>query len=108
MCDIKDFLASHPHISINSIERELSIPTGTVRISSSRPIPQKYIDPIKQVLYNYGMKDDNTETSQSKTAVHKSDIPTQTYITRNNVIGIMDGLIFRRIMLEDNTVIIVQ
>lgn len=99
MCDIKQFLANHPHISINSIERELGIPSGTVRLTSQRAIPMKYIEPIKKVLYDYGMTNND---------VHKSDITTPTYIVRNNVIGFVDGALFRRVSLKDNTIVIVS
>ena len=98
MCEIKDFLINHPGISVRWLEQQVSIPIGTIRIKGNKPIPEKYIEPLISVLKGYGYKNTDVQTS---------DKPTDTYIVRKNVIGYMDGLIFRRVELKDDTVVAV-
>ena len=96
MCEIKDFLINHPGISVRWIEQQVAVPLGTIRIKSDKPIPEKYINPIKDILKDYGWSNNDVQTSDS---------PTATYIVRNNQVGYMDGFIFRRANLKDNTAI---
>jgi hypothetical protein len=64
--EIKDFLKLRPFINVASIERALNIPTGTIRLTNDRPIPDKYKDQIISLLSIYGW---NTTSSSEPTAI---------------------------------------
>ena len=51
--DIKEFLRTHPFIKVYSIEKELNLPVGTIRVNNPRPIPEKYQQLIIESLQNY-------------------------------------------------------
>jgi hypothetical protein len=51
--DIKEFLRTHPFIKVYSIEKELNLPVGTIRVNNPRPIPEKYQQLIVESLANY-------------------------------------------------------
>lgn len=103
MSEIKAFLIDHPGISVRWLEQQVSVPLGTIRITGVKPIPEKYVQPIIDVLLRYGYMNDDVHTSDQPTASMA-----KTYIIRNNVIGNMDGLLFRRVSLPDNTILIAQ
>jgi hypothetical protein len=102
MCEIKDFLINHPGISIHWVEKQCGIPISTIKLHGDRPIPTKYIQPIKELLASYGWMD---------TDVPELSIPTvptgKRYIVRNNNVGYMDGFLFRRIELPNDTIVVV-
>ncbi|MFH2142772.1 MAG: hypothetical protein ABIJ97_10135 [Bacteroidota bacterium] len=56
---IKEFLKSHPFISVHAIERTMNIPTGTIRITTDRAIPEKYKDKIISLLKDYGWENND-------------------------------------------------
>jgi hypothetical protein len=51
--DIKEFLRDNPLISPGSIESSLGIPHGTIRINSTKPIPEKWQAMIIESLDRY-------------------------------------------------------
>ena len=55
MCEIKDWMMKHPAISVRWMEKELEIPLGTIRVSGTKPIPEKYWERIRSFLEGYGM-----------------------------------------------------
>ena len=62
---IIDYLLSHPLISPRGIESILNIPKGTIRLDKSRPIPEKYQQPIIDLLLNYGFTKSLDKPEQS-------------------------------------------
>lgn len=55
-----DFLKTHELISVNSLEKKLSIPQSTIgqSLSGKRDIPQKHLFEIIHELIQYGLKID--------------------------------------------------
>lgn len=55
---ITDFLRSHPVISVLGVEKELNLPSSTIRspMAGLREIPTKHIFPIIGFLANYGLQ----------------------------------------------------
>jgi hypothetical protein len=51
--EIKDLLRELPFIRPSMIEKELGIPHGTIRLNSTRPIPEKYQAMIIESLDRY-------------------------------------------------------
>ena len=48
--EIKAFLIDHPGISVRWLEQQVSVSLGTIRITGVKPVPEKYIQPIIDVL----------------------------------------------------------
>jgi len=103
MCEIKDFLIEHPGISIHWVEKQCGIPVSTIKLRGDRPIPTKYIEPIKELLSTYGWKNSNVPELGMPTVAKVTE-----YFIRNNAICKMDGGIRRRVELPDDTVVTVQ
>ena len=59
MSAIKEFLKRNPLISVSGLEKQLSIPSGTVRVNSNKRIPKKYVMPIIVALCPYGFTSNN-------------------------------------------------
>ena len=103
MCEIKEFLINHPAISVRWVEQQVSIPIGSLRVRSDKPIPNKYVQPIIDILMYYGWKNTEVQTSDNTTAARVTE-----YIVRKDIVGYMDGFIFRRANLKDDTIVTVQ
>ena len=88
MCDIQEWLRLHPAISIRMMEITLGLPIGTVRVTSNRSIPLKYVEEIKSFLRIYGY-------------ITSSVSERKEYFFRNGVFGYMEGKLFRRVISKD-------
>jgi hypothetical protein len=67
-----------------------------VRVNNTRLIPEKYIGPIIALLQDYGYPKEDVKQSDIATASKA-----KTFTIRKDVIGEMDGFIFRRVSLPD-------
>ena len=85
MQKIVDYLKSKPYISISAVEKLCSIPTGTIRLTGNRTIPEKYKEPLMTLL---GLNDDVQTIVQvieaPKEVVQTSDITTVVCEARDN------------------------
>lgn len=109
MCEVKDFLSSHPGISIHWVEKQCGIPLGTIKLNSTRSIPNKYKEPIKELLSTYGWVD-VPKLGTNELPVPISGFPTQTYFIENNVLKYREeeGLnLLKRANLKDGTKLII-
>jgi hypothetical protein len=83
--ETKDFLRKHPLISPSSIERILEIPVGTIRLSGSRPIPDKYDALIRLLLSDYGwINGDNNDVKEPDINVKILDKPVITNVKESD------------------------
>ena len=111
MNNIKQFLIEHPLLNVRAIEQTLGIPSGTIRIKSDRSIPDKFTSLLSELLSSYGYNNDvQTSVIKDKPIVQTSDTPTNTkdlkeYMIKKNIVGYMDGHIFRQANLPDNTTV---
>lgn len=92
MDPLKEFIRTHPLISANGVEKLLRMPTGTLRINSSRPIPVKRRKLIEIVLKEYGYKISNNQ---------------QRFVVKGGILGTMDGTIFKRADVPDGSIVAV-
>jgi hypothetical protein len=72
---IKQFLITHPLLSPHSIEKLLQIPSGTIRLSTNRPIPEKYLKSITDLLTQYGFKPIDGVSALQEQVVEHIDTP---------------------------------
>lgn len=63
-------------ISVRGMEKELGIPLGTIRVSSDKPIPEKYIESVVRFLGNYGMITD-CKTERKKYFIRNGHLVTK-------------------------------
>jgi hypothetical protein len=108
---IKQFLRDHPLISPNGIEKALNIPTGTIRLNSDRPIPERYISIISDLLGKYGLNHSSQVIQQPIEPSQMASNNMVECIIRNDHIGtITNGAIklFNRVKLLDNTIVYVK
>jgi hypothetical protein len=62
---IIEFINTHPMVSWSGIEKELSLPKGTLR--SGHNMNTKYIVPVEQIITKYGYSQQYREDTQIET-----------------------------------------
>ena len=116
MNEINEFLSKRPLISVNGLEAKLSIPLGTIRVSSNKQIPNKYVDDIISELSQYGYENNKSQTSDKVSQIpdkinQTSDKPVTTqatdYFIKDNSIFYKDKGINRRASFPDNTKVLI-
>ena len=99
--EIKEWLDRHDGISLHWVEIKLGLKAGTLK--KDRPIPGKYVEGVKGILRDYGFFSDEVVVGRDK----KVD-GVRRYIVRKDMLGYMDGLLFKRSGLEDGTVLVLE
>ena len=51
---LQNYIATHPLIKWNAIERKLGIPKGSIRRTGKRKVPKKYVAKLEMELIHYG------------------------------------------------------
>jgi hypothetical protein len=123
--DIKEFLKSHPFIKVYAIERELNLPTGTIRVNTDRKIPEKYQQLIIESLANYNPIKTHVVVDEKKVPEMPVILHEATFIPKGRqcivkrvtklgigehayIFGKMEGGIFKRDNdIQDNTKVII-
>lgn len=102
MTEINEFLNARPLISVNRLEAKLSIPLGTIRVSTNKQIPNKYIDAIISELSNYGYVNKSSQTSDNPVIAQSTD-----YFIKENSIFYKDNGLNRRASFPNGTRVVI-
>jgi len=130
---LQEYIDTHTLIKWNAIEKELGIPTGTIRVGGN--IPSKYEEGVISRLESYGYSssggmvfsdlelrgtrnveiekyhlDRCSECSKKRTDFGSNktgEVIGETYIIKNGNTGNMEGVLFKRKLLDDGTKLVV-
>lgn len=74
MEEIKQWFREHPMLNVYSVEKELGLPIGTIRINSDRGIPVKYLHQIEECLKPYGYRSETVGVVKVEIPVEKKEV----------------------------------